>query len=249
MAGVPGQRGRLVPQGLDRSRATRPPRAARPRRSCVTARPASSARPPGTRRSTSFADRLRELQRRARRRRGGCLRGRGAHQREGLPARQVRPGRARHQPDRLQRPLVHVVGGVGRPTARSASTAGCRSRSPTSSRPTSLVLVGSNLAETMPPAARHLDRLRAHGGTARRRWILGAPPTADRADLFLQPVPGTDLRARARRCCTCSTQPAPSTRSTSPTRTTGWDEVRALGRRLVAGAGRAGDRASPCRAA
>ena len=27
-----------------------------------------------------------------------------------------------------------------------------------------LVLVGSNLAETMPPAARHLDRLRERGG-------------------------------------------------------------------------------------
>ncbi|CAM3350715.1 molybdopterin oxidoreductase family protein [Nocardioides dubius] len=55
-----------------------------------------------------------------------------------------------------------------------------------------LVLVGSNLAETMPPAARHLARLRENGG----KVVVVDPrltPTGELADEFVQPVPGTDL--------------------------------------------------------
>ena len=55
-----------------------------------------------------------------------------------------------------------------------------------------LVLVGSNIAETAPPAARHLTRLRDNGG-----HVVVIDPrftsTAERADTFVQPVPGTDL--------------------------------------------------------
>ncbi|MDQ4085487.1 MAG: molybdopterin oxidoreductase family protein [Actinomycetota bacterium] len=55
-----------------------------------------------------------------------------------------------------------------------------------------LFLVGSNVAETMPPAMRHVTALRENGG----RMVVVDPrrtTTADTADLHLQPVPGTDL--------------------------------------------------------
>jgi len=55
-----------------------------------------------------------------------------------------------------------------------------------------VVLVGSNLSETAPPAARHLDALKANGG----KLVVIDPrttTTAARADVHLQPVPGTDL--------------------------------------------------------
>ena len=55
-----------------------------------------------------------------------------------------------------------------------------------------VLLVGSNLAETAPPAARHLDAVRERGG----KLVVVDPratPTTERADIHLQPVPGTDL--------------------------------------------------------
>ncbi|MFI5665349.1 molybdopterin oxidoreductase family protein [Streptomyces sp. NPDC051704] len=55
-----------------------------------------------------------------------------------------------------------------------------------------VVLVGSNPAETMPPALRYLTELKANGGT-----LIVVDPrrtrTAELADLHLAPRPGTDL--------------------------------------------------------
>ncbi len=87
-----------------------------------------------------------------------------------------------------------------------------------------LVLVGSNLAETMPPAARHLDRLRARGG----RVVVIDPrrtPTADRADLVLQPVPGTDL-ALALGLLHLLVAAGAVDEDYLATRTTGWAQVK-----------------------
>ncbi|MFF7973376.1 molybdopterin-dependent oxidoreductase [Streptomyces sp. NPDC007905] len=55
-----------------------------------------------------------------------------------------------------------------------------------------VILVGSNLAETMPPSLRFFSELRANGGT-----LIVVDPrrtkTAEQADLHLAPRPGTDL--------------------------------------------------------
>ncbi|MFF1441217.1 molybdopterin oxidoreductase family protein [Streptomyces sp. NPDC058295] len=55
-----------------------------------------------------------------------------------------------------------------------------------------VILVGSNLAETMPPALRFFNELRENGGT-----LIVIDPrrtkTAEQADLHLAPRPGTDL--------------------------------------------------------
>ncbi|MEZ0577687.1 molybdopterin oxidoreductase family protein [Nocardioides sp. MH1] len=87
-----------------------------------------------------------------------------------------------------------------------------------------VVLVGSNLAETMPPAARHLDRLRERGG----KVVVIDPrrtPTAERADLFLQPVPGTDL-ALAQGVLHLLDATGAVDEGYVASRTTGFDEVR-----------------------
>jgi assimilatory nitrate reductase catalytic subunit len=93
----------------------------------------------------------------------------------------------------------------------------------------SVLLVGSNLAETMPPVVQHLTRLRERGGSL----VVVDPrrtPTAAAATLHLQPQPGTDL-ALANGLLFLAIDEGLVDEDYVATRTTGWDDVR----RTVAG--------------
>lgn len=87
-----------------------------------------------------------------------------------------------------------------------------------------LVLVGSNLAETMPPALRYLKELRENGGT-----LIVIDPrrtrTAEQADLHLAPRPGTDL-ALALGMLHLVVAESRLDEEFIETRTSGWPEVR-----------------------
>jgi assimilatory nitrate reductase catalytic subunit len=88
-----------------------------------------------------------------------------------------------------------------------------------------LVLVGSNMAETMPPAARHLAALRERGG----KVVVIDPrvtSTATQADVVVQPVPGTDL-ALAQTLLHLVIANGHVDEEYVATRTTGWDAVKA----------------------
>ncbi|MEV5632636.1 molybdopterin oxidoreductase family protein [Micromonospora tulbaghiae] len=96
-------------------------------------------------------------------------------------------------------------------------------------RADTLLLVGANPAETMPPLMRHVADLRERGG----RLIVVDPratATARQADLHLQPLPGTDL-AVANALLHIALTEGWLDRAYVAERTTGFDEVR----RTVAG--------------
>ena len=87
-----------------------------------------------------------------------------------------------------------------------------------------VVLVGSNLAETMPPVVQHLTRQRAAGGTL----VVVDPrrtPTAAAADLHLQVQPGTDL-ALANGLLFLAIDEGLLDEAYITSRTTGWEDVR-----------------------
>lgn len=88
-----------------------------------------------------------------------------------------------------------------------------------------VILVGSNLAETMPPALRYLTELRENGG----KLIVIDPRrtrTAEQADLHLSPRPGTDL-ALALGMLHLVVSQGRVDEDFVRERTSGWDEARA----------------------
>ncbi|OLE23559.1 MAG: nitrite reductase [Actinobacteria bacterium 13_1_20CM_3_71_11] len=86
-----------------------------------------------------------------------------------------------------------------------------------------LVLVGANVTETMPPLARYLTEQSDAGGTL---VVIDprATPTARRADIHLAPTPGTDI-AVALGLLHLAIAEGYLDRSYVDSRTTGWDEV------------------------
>lgn len=88
-----------------------------------------------------------------------------------------------------------------------------------------VILVGSNLAETMPPALRYLTELKDNGG----RLIVVDPRrtrTAEQADLHLAPRPGTDL-ALALGLLHLIVAEGRTDEAYIRERTNGWEEARA----------------------
>ncbi|WP_330296287.1 molybdopterin oxidoreductase family protein [Streptomyces sp. NBC_00503] len=88
-----------------------------------------------------------------------------------------------------------------------------------------VILVGSNPAETMPPALRFFRELRENGGT-----LIVVDPrrtrTAEQADLHLAPRPGTDL-ALALGLLHLVVAGGHTDEEFIASRTTGWEEARA----------------------
>ncbi|MFG3234508.1 molybdopterin oxidoreductase family protein [Streptomyces antibioticus] len=88
-----------------------------------------------------------------------------------------------------------------------------------------VILVGSNLAETMPPSLRFFSELRENGGT-----LIVVDPrrtrTAEQADLHLAPRPGTDLALALGLLHLVVTEGRVDEEFVRE-RTTGWEEARA----------------------
>ena len=242
---VPGEPGRAVRQGPHRARRARAARA--PHR-------AARARPPLRRTGARHlgrgagpvAEELRAHAQRARPGRGGGLRRWRPDEREGVRAGQVRAAGAGHLADRLQRPLLHVLGrrrrqqGL-RPRPRAALPAGGRPTDglcdPRRLEPRGDHAARAALSDRTARERRHADRRRP-APHPHRRTGRPAPRARGRAPIWLWRWA----------CCTWSSPRAGWTRSSSRT-----DERLAGGAQrgdgALAGAGRADHRGARARTA
>ena len=188
----PVNRGQMCIKGFTSARAARPPGAAGARRCCAGA--AGALVPASWETALDFvAERLLAHPRRARPGGAGGLRQRRAHQREGVPARQVRP-RSRFA-RRTSTTTAATAWRRRRPgrTAPSASTAGCRFRSSDIAETEDAPALGRELRRH--DAADHAVDLRSSGraGAADRRR---SAPHRHRARR--RPAPAAHARDRPR---------------------------------------------------
>ena len=215
VAGVPGQRGGPVPEGLDRDRAARQPGAAH---HPAGPRPGHRRAPgsePGTRRSTSWPTGWRRSGATTARTRSPCSVAAGSPTRRPTQLGKFARVVARHQPDRLQRALVHVVGGVAPANQAFGIDRGLpfpladveAHRRPRAGR---LQPRRDHAAGGPPP--RPAPRARRQGRRGRSR---GAPPPPSGRTCSSSRCRAPTSPSRSA-CCTCSTRRARSTRSTSP---------------------------------
>ena len=94
-------------------------------------------------------------------------------------------------------------------------------------RADAVLLLGSNVADTMPPLVQHLRRVREHGGlvVVDPRRSATAALTADGAGVHLQPLPGTDQVLLLGLLHVVVADGLVDEEYVA-TRTTGWDDVR-----------------------
>ena len=139
----------------------------------------------------------------------GLLRRRRADQREGLPGRQVRPGRAAQR----RRSTTTAASACRRPRPRrprrSGSTAGMPFPLADIARADTVLLVGSNPADTMPPAMRWFAAGRERGA---RHLVVDPRYTATAATRRRAPAAGARHRPRAGQRAAAPRDQAPARR-------------------------------------
>ena len=232
-AGLPDQPRRSLLQGLERDRAcsTTRERLLTPAGAHGPRRPHQPAarRRPGTRPSTWSSTPSAAPGSATAPTPSGCFGGGGLTNEKAYAVRQVRAGGAAHGDDRLQRPVLHVVGrDRGQPGLRHRPRAAVPARRHRRGR--AVLLVGSQprrhdaaghaVLRRRPSRGRQAHRRRP--APHRHRGRRGAAPAA------ASPAPTSRWPTA---CCTSRSARAGSTTAYVAARTDGFDAVRAGGRR------------------